>query len=105
MKTKFPKKIQDAIDRGDLILYSDMKRSWSPEKKARVEAAGRRLRLARLLRDLRTNKCFSQSDLAKKMKVKREYISRIESGSQNITLDTLYRIGDAVGKELELNFK
>ncbi len=57
------------------------------------------------LRRLRRNARISQAMLARKMKVKREFISRIESGTQNITLDTLYRVGEAMGKKLHLAFK
>ena len=57
------------------------------------------------LRRLRQKARYSQEKLAKKMKVKREFISRIESGTQNVTLETLYRIGAAMGKEFHFAFK
>lgn len=105
MKKQLPKKIQNAIDNGDLILYKDIEKSWSPEKRARVEERACYLRAAMDLRELRKKQKLSQVALAKKMKVKREFISRLESGKQNVTLGTLYRIGDALGKDVEVNFK
>jgi DNA-binding XRE family transcriptional regulator len=104
-KIILPQKIQDAIDRGELIPYEEIKRKWSPEKRARIEKNARYLKAAIDLRELRKKQKLSQSALAKKMHVKREFISRIESGTQNVTLETLYRIGDAMGKKVELSFK
>ncbi|MDP6571429.1 MAG: helix-turn-helix transcriptional regulator [Patescibacteria group bacterium] len=57
------------------------------------------------LRRLRRDAKISQEKLAKKMNVKREFVSRIESGRQNITIDTLYRVAEAMGKELHFAFK
>jgi len=57
------------------------------------------------VRRLRRKSKLSQAQLARKMHVKREFLSRIESGRQNITLETLYRIAEAVGKEFKFSFK
>ena len=57
------------------------------------------------LRKMRRKLRLSQAQLARKMNVKREFISRIESGRQNITLETLYRIAEATGKKFEIQFK
>lgn len=105
MIKKLPKKIQDAVARGELISYKEIKNKWSFEKKSRIEEKAHYLMAAMKLRELRKKQKLSQSTLAKKMHVKREFISRIESGSQNVTLDTLYRVGNALGKEVEVNFR
>lgn len=44
------------------------------------------------LKKLRKWLKISQEELAQKMKVKREFIARIESGEQNITIETLNRV-------------
>ncbi|MEK7168626.1 MAG: helix-turn-helix transcriptional regulator, partial [Patescibacteria group bacterium] len=54
---------------------------------------------------VRRSSKLSQSALAKKMNVKREFISRIESGNQNITLGTLLKIATATGKEFKFSFE
>ncbi|MBI2327329.1 helix-turn-helix transcriptional regulator [Candidatus Curtissbacteria bacterium] len=54
---------------------------------------------------LRKQLKISQQELARKMRVKREFITRIESGEQNITFKTLNRIAEATGKEFEFHFK
>src|SRR3989338_6362321 len=95
-----PEKIRKAIERGDLIPYEEIVKNFSKERRERIEQKVRYLRLAMELRQLRRKVKYSQEKLARKMKVKREFISRIESGTQNITLETLYRVGEAMGKEL-----
>ena len=105
MNKKYPKKIQEAINRGDLIPYEKIFNSYSEAKKKRIREHAHYLRAAMELRELRKKQKLSQGALAKKMHVKREFISRIESGTQNVTLETLYRIGDAMGKRVEVSFK
>ena len=98
-------KIKKALERGELITHEEVMKSFSKEARERIEQKSRYLITAMELRKLRQNAKYSQEKLARKMKVKREFISRIESGTQNITLDTLYRVGAATGNELHLTFK
>ncbi|MEK7125311.1 MAG: helix-turn-helix transcriptional regulator [Patescibacteria group bacterium] len=105
MSKKLPEKIQKAIDRGELIPYDEVWNSFSKERQERIEQKVRYLKAAMELRRVRQDARISQAKLARKMKVKREFISRIESGRQNITLDTLYRVGEAMGKKFHFAFK
>lgn len=57
------------------------------------------------LKKLRKELKISQQDLAHKMKVKREFVTRIESGEQNVTIETLNRVAEATGKEFEFHFR
>ena len=100
-----PKKIQAAIDRGDLITHEEVMKSFSKEQRKRIEQKTQYLIAAMELRRLRKEAKISQERLAKKMDVKREFVSRLESGNQNITLGTLHRIARALGKEFHFAFK
>lgn len=51
---------------------------------------------------LRKQKGLSQKELAKKLKVSQQVISRIESGRENISLLTIKRIAESMGAELHL---
>jgi HTH-type transcriptional regulator / antitoxin HipB len=104
MNKKYSKQIQKAIDSGKFVSYNEIFDSYSETKKKRILERANYLRAAMEFRELRKKQKLSQSALAKKMKVKREFISRLESGRQNITLDTLYRIGEALGKKVEVKF-
>ncbi len=102
---RMPVKIKKAIERGDLIPYEKIFASYSKEKQERIKKRARYLMAAMELRRVRRKLKLSQAELARRMDVKREFISRIESGKQNVTLETLYRIAEATGKEFEFSFK
>lgn len=99
------RKFNQAVKRGNLIDYSDLFSSYSKKRQQEILKRARYLKAALELKKLRKRLKISQEDLARKMKVKREFITRIESGEQNITIETLNRIAEATGKEFEFHFK
>lgn len=99
------KKIKDAVKKGDLISYDDLFASYSQRRQQEILKRARYLKAAMELKKLRKQLKISQNELARKMKVKREFIARIESGEQNITLETLNRVAEATGKEFEFHFR
>ena len=105
MYKKLSKNIQRALERGQLVPYENVWRGYSKKDQKAILEKARYLRAAIELRKLRKQLHLSQESLAKKMSVKREFVSRIESGKQNVTLETLYRIADVTGREFRLNFQ
>ena len=99
------RKIKQAVKRGELVDYTDLFASYSKKRQQEILKRTRYLKAAMELKKLRKQLRISQNELARKMKVKREYITRIESGKQNITIETLNRIAEATGKEFEFHFK
>ena len=71
-----------------------MKKLISPE----------RLAVAGQIKALRKEKGYTQKELADKMKVIQQYISTIESGRENFSIETLASIAKALDKKLSLNF-
>lgn len=99
------RKIKQAIREGRLIPWDKVFASYTKKEQEQILRKARFLRAAIELRKVRRKLGLSQADLAKKMDVKREFISRIESGRQNITLETLYKIADTTGRELKIAFR
>lgn len=99
------RKINQAVKRGELVDYADLFTSYSRKRQQEILKRARYLKAAMELKKLRRQLKISQQELAHQMKVKREFITRIESGEQNITIETLNRIAKATGKELEFHFK
>ena len=95
-------KINQAVKRGDLVDYVNLFASYPKKRQQEILKRARYLKAAT---ELRKQLKISQQELAHKMNVKREFITRIESGEQNITLETLSRIAEATGKEFEFHFK
>lgn len=98
-------KIKKAEKDGKLIDYDKLFASYSVKKQERIKQEARYIMARMQIRKLRRQKKMSQTQLAKKMNVKREFVSRVESGKQNITLETLFKIAEATGKEFKFSFE
>ena len=59
-----------------------------------------RLGIAQQIRKLRTQMGYTQEELAKRLGVIQQYISSLESGRENLTLDTMRKIARVFGKNL-----
>ena len=70
-----------------------------------VKIPPERMKLSRQIRDIRMKLGYTQKDVAKKLGVIQQYISRIESGRENVSVDTLKRIANAFNKRLIVELK
>lgn len=99
------KKIKQSLKKGDLLDFDKLFAAYPKKKREEILKKARYLKAAIALRGLRHQLKLSQKRLAKKMNVEREFISRIESGKQNVTIETLYRIAEATKKQFGFHFK
>lgn len=97
--------IREAVKKGLLISHSKVLASFSKEDREDIKRRAKYFSVRTEIRKLRVTSKLSQTQLAKKMGVKREFISRIEGGDQNITVETLIKIAGAVGKEFKFKFE
>jgi len=65
-----------------------------------TEIPPERMKIAQQIRDIRVKLGYTQKDIAKKLGVIQQYISKIENGRENVSIDTLTRIANAFGKGL-----
>ena len=98
------KKIKQALKKAELVDFDKLFASYPKAKRERIYKKARYLKAAIALRKLREDSNLTQKKLAKKMDVEREFIARIESGRQNVTLETLYRIAEAANKQFSFQF-
>ena len=61
--------------------------------------------LALQIRKLRKQAKFNQKDLAIRLGVKQQYVSKLETGRVNPSVDTLGKIANIFSKDLEIRFK
>ena len=66
----------------------------------KVKIPPERMKLAQEIRDIRVELGYTQKDMAKRLGVIQQYISKIESGHENFSVDTLKRIADVFGRRL-----
>lgn len=63
-----------------------------------------RMKIARQIRDIREKLGYTQKDMAEKLGVIQQYISKIENGHENLSIDAAKRIADVLGKTLIIKF-
>ncbi len=70
-----------------------------------AEIPAERIKLAREIKDIRVELGYTQKDMAKKLGVIQQYISKIENGYENFSIDTLKRIADVFDKRLVVTLR
>ncbi len=65
-----------------------------------VKITPERMKLAQEIRDIRVELGYTQKDMASRLGVIQQYISKIESGHENFSVDTLKRIANVFNKKL-----
>jgi DNA-binding XRE family transcriptional regulator len=60
-------------------------------------------RIGKMISRLRKSKGLTQHDLARKLKISQQIISRVEQGSENISLLTLKNLADALRANLKID--
>lgn len=78
-------------------LDSELK---DPEFKKHYDAAASKWRVALEIIEARQKANLTQGELARQIGDRQQNVSRIESGEQNVTVDTLEKIAKAVGGHL-----
>ncbi len=89
------------------IKYEDFKAQLLTDPKVREEYEALEPQF-RLIRDIllrRSELNLSQMELAKLVGTRQPAISRLERGDGNITINTLYRIADALNADLDISLK
>ncbi|MCA0445031.1 MAG: helix-turn-helix domain-containing protein [Bacteroidetes bacterium] len=74
-----------------------IKRKIDPSRELRIEKA---MRFAKVLNDARLKKGFSNVDLANEMGVSKSLVTRWLSGTQNFTLETIFKLEEVLDVEL-----
>ena len=64
-----------------------------------------RMEVARKIRVIRIKSGYTQKKMAKKLGVIQQYISKIENGHENLSVDALKRIADVFGKKLVVELR
>lgn len=62
------------------------------------------IRVGHKIRILRERAGVTQAELAKKLRTRKEVVSRIEEGRHNLLLSTLFEIAHIFGRRLKITF-
>lgn len=74
----------------------------TPERKV-FDAETKEFCIAQTLREERIRSGLTQQQLADRMGTKKAYISRVETGKQNLNLNTLFRLFECLGKKVAVS--
>jgi DNA-binding XRE family transcriptional regulator len=64
------------------------------------KVSSERMKVAYEIKNIRMKSGYTQKEMAKKLGVIQQYISKIENGRENVSIDTLKRIADVFNKRL-----
>ena len=67
--------------------------------------ASERVSIAQQIKNIRIQLGYTQKDMAEKLGVIQQYISKLETGRENLTIDTLKRIAGILQKKLIIQFR
>ena len=102
---------REAFDRNWALIRARMARdAWAKPAIGRWDrfharaVPEERFDVARQIREARMAMGWSQGQLAGKMGVIQQYVSSLETGSENITLDTLQKIAGVLQKKVVIRF-
>ena len=86
--------------------WDDVKRerAGSPARRRGYERAGRTIRLAREIHELREKRGLSQRELAERLGTTQSAVARLEAGNVSPSLPTLDKVAEALGVELVVSF-
>jgi len=77
----------------------------SDEVRQEYDALEFRYKIVRKIAELRRNDKITQEELAIRLKTTKSVVSRIESGNQNVSVDMVQKIVNALGKEVDIVIK
>lgn len=87
-------------------VYESLKEKGFSVRKYREEKISPEIKqIAQQIKELRQKQGYTQEDVAKKMGVIQQYISKIETGHENVSIDTLRRIANIFDKQLNVELR
>ncbi|MDE0636999.1 MAG: helix-turn-helix transcriptional regulator [Candidatus Poribacteria bacterium] len=87
----------------DLKQYVEKRKMTDPEFAENYEKGYLEFKLGVLLRQAREEAGLTQEEMALKLNTKKSAISKIENHAENVTLSTLRKYAEVVGKKIHLS--
>ncbi len=75
---------------------------WQNIYEKALSISPERLSIAEQIKNIRLQLGYTQKEMAKRLGVIQQFISKLESGRENLTVDTLKRIAEVLGKQLTI---
>ena len=83
--------------------YFEKRTAHDPKLRAEIEAGAARIAIACQLMNIRESMGLTQRELARRLGVTQQLISKIEKGANNTTLDTLLKVFFMLNVAIEIH--
>jgi len=93
---------KDAWSRGQTKFWQKMYEQISAQLEVHGGGLSEKMSIAQQIKEIRLQLGYTQAEMAKKLGVIQQFISQLETGRENLTIDTLERIADVYGKKLTI---
>lgn len=93
---------KDAWIRGRTIAWQKVYDQIADQLGVQNNALPERMNVAQQIKDIRIKLGLSQEELAKRLGVIQQFVSKMETGRENLTVDSLKRVADIFGKKLNI---
>ena len=90
----------DAWSRGRADFWQKIYNRISSQLGVDSNVLSERMSIAQQIKDIRLKLGYTQTEMAKKLGVIQQFISKLETGRENLTIDTLKHIADVFEKKL-----
>lgn len=75
---------------------------WENVYEGLTHISPERIDIALQIKKMRIKMGYTQAEMAKRLNVIQQYVSRLETGHENLTIDTLKRIANIFNKQLSI---
>jgi DNA-binding XRE family transcriptional regulator len=93
---------KDAWGGGKAGVWQKMYDQTAAQLNVSGSVLSERMGLAQQIKGVRLQLGYTQSEMAKKLGVIQQFISKLETGRENLTVDSLKNIADVLGKKLTI---
>lgn len=93
---------RDAWNRGRADSWQKIYNRISDQLGVQNNALPERMSVAQQIKNVRLQLGITQGEMAEKLGVIQQFVSKLETGRENLTVDTLKRIADVCGKKLTI---
>lgn len=94
---------KDFWNKGKTDVWQKMYDQIAAQLEVHGGALSERMSVAKQIKDIRLQLGFTQTEMAKKLGVIQQFVSKLETGRENLTIDTLKRIADVFEKKLTIH--
>ena len=93
---------KDTWNKGKAEFWQKMYDQIATQLEVHGNALSERMSIAQQIKDIRLQLGYTQVEMAKRLGVIQQFISKLETGRENLTIDTLKRIADVFEKKLTI---